>query len=424
MRTDQVFGISPEVREYSYVDRGNLDAALTTMLKRTTHIAIRGPSKSGKSWLRQKVLENPITVQCRFKKPFSDIYVDALSQLNINVQVKESRQGVFKASLTAIGEAGTALLAKAGITAALGRDTTKTTEQRIIGHDINDLRFIADILKSSGRRLVIEDFHYMSTGDRRNFAFDLKALWDYAVFVVIIGVWSETNLLLHLNPDLTGRVTEISIDWIQDDLTRILKKGGEALHIEFSPKIQIMLVSLSYSNAGLLQQLTLLTLDEAGIREKGLLKKTIDNGTHVDGASMVYADQLNPVYQQFAKRVAAGVRTRKNATGIYAHAMAVILEASDEELVKGLHARSIFERAVKRQRRIQYNNLKAILDQLEGLQVDDDGRGLIVGYSPASEEITIVDRQLLLYRRFATVKWPWEDLIREADALGGQIEAG
>jgi hypothetical protein len=72
----------------------------------------------------------------------------------------------------------------------------------------------------------------------------------------------------------------------------------------------------------------------------------------------------------------------------------------DDELVKGLHARQIFDRAATRQPRIQYGNLKAILEKLPTLQVDDDGRGLILGYSPATEEITIVDRQLLLYRRF------------------------
>jgi hypothetical protein len=424
MKTGQVFGISPEVREYSYVDRGNLDNAMNTMLDRTSHIAVRGPSKSGKSWLRQKVLGNPIVVQCRLKKPSTEIYVDALSQLDINIQIKESRQGVFKASLKAGGEVGTALLAKIGIKASIGSETVDAVEERAVGHDINDLRFIADIIKASGRRLVIEDFHYMSTSDRRNFAFDLKALWDYGVFVVIIGVWSETNLLLHLNPDLTGRVSELSIDWVRDDLVKVLEKGGVALNIEFASKIKEKLISLAYSNAGLLQQLTLLTLDEAKLQERDSMKKTIDDVDCVDNASLIYAEQLNPVYQQFAKRVATGVRTRKNATGIYAHAMAVILEASDDELTRGLHARTVFERAVKRQPRIQYSNLKAILEQLEGLQVDDDGRGLILGYSPATEEITIVDRQLLLYRRFATVKWPWEDLIREADGLGGQVEAG
>ncbi len=397
MRIDQVFGISPEVREYSYVDRGNLDDTMRRMLGRTTHIAVRGPSKSGKSWLRQKVLSEPITVQCRLRKPFTDIYVDALSQLDIAIQVKESRQGVFKASVSASGEGGSVLLAKVGITGSIGKDTTNSTEAKVAGHDVNDLRFVADILHASGRRLVIEDFHYMSTEDRRSFAFDLKALWDYGVFVIIIGVWS---------------------------LTRILTKGGSALGVDIDPKMQDKLVELSYANAGLLQQLTLLTLDDAGLQESGIFNKRAEGLDHVDNASMAYAEQLNPVYQQFAKRVAAGMRTRKNATGIYAHAMAVIMDASDDELIKGLHARQIFDRAVKRQPRVQYGNLKAILEKLPELQVDEDGRGLILGYSPATEEITIVDRQLLLYRLFSTVKWPWEDVIREADAQGGQLEAG
>lgn len=264
----------------------------------------------------------------------------------------------------------------------------------------------------------------MSTNDRREFAFDLKALWDYGVYVVIIGVWSETNLLLHLNPDLTGRVTEIPIDWSRTDLARILEKGGGALRVEFDAAVRSRLVDLSYGNAGLLQQLALLTLDDARIEEGGLRAKHVDRLDHVESASMAYAEQLNPVYQQFAKRVAAGMRTRRNATGIYAHTMAVIMDATDEELTAGLHARQIFERAVMRQPRIQYSNLKAILEKLPELQVDEDGRGLILGYSSATEEVTIVDRQLLLYRRYSTVKWPWEDLIREADAAGGQLDDG
>lgn len=184
MNTDKVFGIAPQVSEFSYVDRGNLDATMTTMLSRPTHIAIRGPSKSGKSWLRQKVLQEPITVQCRLRKPFTDLYVDALSQLNIDVEVKQSTQGVFKASVSARAEAGFKLLAKAGISTSAGADRTTVSEKEKIGHDVNDLRFVADLIKASGRRVVIEDFHYMSNEDRRNFAFDLKTLWDYRVFII------------------------------------------------------------------------------------------------------------------------------------------------------------------------------------------------------------------------------------------------
>jgi hypothetical protein len=329
-------------------------------------------------------------VQCRLRNPFVDIYVDALSQLNISVQVKEAHQGVFKAHLSASGEIGFKLLAKVGLSGSAEQEWTAGAESKSVGHDVNDLRYVA----------------------------------DYRVFVIIIGVWSDTNLLLHLNPDLTGRVIEIPIDWTDVDLKRILTKGGSALHIDFDSAICEELVGLSYANAGLLQQLTMLTLDDAGIDEGGglLSRKRVSGIDHVTNGSMDYAEQLNPVYQQFAKRVAAGMRTRSNATGIYAHAMAIIMDADDDELIKGLHARRIFDRAVKRQPRIQYGNLKAILDKLPSLQVDEDGRGLILGYSSATEEITIVDRQMLLYRRYSTVKWPWEDLIVEADAAGGKLE--
>ncbi len=43
----------------------------------------------------------------------------------------------------------------------------------------------------------------------------------------------------------------------------------------------------------------------------------------------------------------------------------------------------------------------------------NDGRGLVLAYDPTDEKVSAVDKQLLLYRRFATVKWPWEDLINE-----------
>ena len=72
--------------------------------------------------------------------------------------------------------------------------------------------------------MVIEDFHYLSLDERRKFAFDMKALWGYGVFLVIVGVWSEQNLLTFLNRDLSGRVREVPIVWTHDDLARILRR--------------------------------------------------------------------------------------------------------------------------------------------------------------------------------------------------------
>jgi hypothetical protein len=64
-RTHEVFGVSNTVLPDSYVDRGELDEELRRHLSRTEHIALRGASKCGKSWLRQTVLPEALTVQCR-----------------------------------------------------------------------------------------------------------------------------------------------------------------------------------------------------------------------------------------------------------------------------------------------------------------------------------------------------------------------
>ena len=98
--------------------------------------------------------------------------------------------------------------------------------------------------------------------------------------------------------------------------------------------------------------------------------------------------------------------------------MAVILEAPDDDLIRGLSIDHIFGKANAREKRIQKGNLRTILERFESLQVDKDGRGLVLAYNDANAEVSIVDRQVLLYRRYSTVKWPWEDLIAEANTSG------
>jgi hypothetical protein len=64
-QSNEVFGVSNEVLADSYVDRGELDEQLARLLDRPGHIALRGHSKVGKSWLRQRVLHDSVNVQCR-----------------------------------------------------------------------------------------------------------------------------------------------------------------------------------------------------------------------------------------------------------------------------------------------------------------------------------------------------------------------
>ena len=86
--------------------------------------------------------------------------------------------------------------------------------------------------------------------------------------------------------------------------------------------------------------------------------------------------------------------------------------------MKGLSLDYIYDTAHERQQRIQKGNLRKVLEKFEELQIDSEGRGLVLSYNEATSDVTVVDRQLLLYRRYATVKWPWEDMVREADTTG------
>jgi hypothetical protein len=301
----------------------------------------------------------------------------------------------------------------------VGAKEEETATYEDVGKDITDLRFIAELLVASERRVVIEDFHYLSIEERTRFAFDLKALWDFGVFVLIVGVWSKQNMLLSLNPDLSGRVEEVPIVWNKKDLAEIFHRGGNALNIDFDERLVQQAVEDCYENAGILQSLIQGTLDELGIVEGFSEPVVVDSMDALLSASMHYADQLNPLYQRFAERVSRGIRKRKNSTGIYAHAMAAILQAADEELLRGLSLDRIFEIAHAREERIQKANLQTVLARFERLQVDDEGRGLVLAYNDQTREVSVVDRQLLLYRKYLTINWPWEDLIAEApEALG------
>lgn len=417
--TSSVFGISNEVLGDSYVDRGALDDELYKFMQRPTHLALRGESKCGKSWLRKKSIPNALVVQCRLDRGVHDIYVDALSQLGVKLVLNDTESGKITGHVEAEGSIGEGLIAKAlgtemSVKVNVEGERATETNSEPVGHDVSDLRFVADLIKASDRRLVIEDFHYLSMEERKKLAFNLKALWDYGLFVVIIGVWSQNNILIFLNPDLSGRIEEIPIFWSPEDLKKVLTKGGTSLNLDFTKGFMDECIGNCYGNVGILQSLVLRALDEMKINEAKPQTTAIDDLDALNTAAIHYADQLNALYQQFAKRVSKGIRSRQDSTGIYSHAMAVVLEASDDLAINGMSLDYIFQAAHAREPRVQKGNLRTILERFEELQVDDQGRGLVIAYNEADGEITVVDRQLLLYRKYSTVKWPWEDLIREA----------
>lgn len=313
VKVSDVFGVRPSVSKYTYVDRGNLDTQLKAYLQDHLHLAISGDSKTGKSWLRQKVFDNPLVYQARLKHETSDIYKEALRQLGIRLSIKEVENGTRNYEFVAMAEHGTNLLAKLSAKLGFGFSASKATEKQVIGEEVDNLQFICEALKESGRRLVIEDFHYLSEETRTDLAHDLKTMWDYECFVTIVGIWSDDNLLLRLNPDLTERTKELTIKWSSEDLKQIVAKGEKALNVSFSDEVTNYLVDISYGNAGLLQSLLKELLYHHSIYESQKDTKVVNSVDSVESVALLHAEELNTRYQDFAEKVNRGIRKRKTA---------------------------------------------------------------------------------------------------------------
>lgn len=407
-----VFGLSNEILTDSYFDRGNLDKEISHLINAKQVIAIRGASKSGKSWLRQKAFPNALVVQCRFGYGIENILTDALAQLDVRLRLEETTSRKFGGTLAASTGTGLSLLLKAsGKGEASTEDTLKFREY---GRDITDLKFIADIINVAKRKLVIEDFHYLDVETQKRLAFDLKSLWDHGCFAVVVGVWGRHNLLTTYNPDLSLRCTELQVEWTDIELRQVVVKGCKTLKIELLDDTIDGLVANSFGNSGLLQTLTQRAIVIAGLVEEQPRLAKVSTDVHHEACRQV-ANQLNATYQTFAERVASGIRSRKKATGIYAHAMASIVNSPDIKLTEGLSVDDIYLECHQREPRIQKANLKSILRKIDGLQIDAEGRGLVITYNHFEGKIITVDRQLLFYRTHCTVNWPWHDIIQESE---------
>ncbi len=256
---NDVFGIMTSVPTYTYVDRSGLDGHFSYLLKTDRHIVIYGSSKQGKTSLRRKQLpeEECVVVPCKPDFTVADIYAEVRRQLGVRDLVETKTTHDLKAGVSAEakGEAGIPLLTKAQAGGTLHGDyeygTAKTFSSVAAG---NSLVSLAAALKEVGKRVIIEDFHYLSDSERKAFAFDLKALWDLKIFVIIIGVWAEQNLLLLYNNDLNGRIEELDVRWRPEELDQVISKGENTLSVIFDKPIRTEMIGDANGNVGLLQR--------------------------------------------------------------------------------------------------------------------------------------------------------------------------
>jgi hypothetical protein len=264
------------------------------------------------------------------------------------------------------------------------------------------LAILAKTLRDNKRRLIIEDFHYLPDDVRKDFAFGLKALYEESAFVVIIGIWSEQNLLTYYNGDLTGRVEEINLIWTSEELGKVLSMGEGVLNVEFALGFKKQLVESAFGNVGLLQRLAEKICFESGVLESQNTKVVISD---IDILKKSRAHLINDIRQRYT-RIGEVFQENMRSDAIlllYARIYNELLDATDQELINGIPYATLLERIQKNSgdKTIRPGDLTSALDNVEKHQAKKQVTPLLVSYSKGVKKLFLNDREFMFYRKYS-----------------------
>ncbi|SRR5579883_166523 len=412
----EVFGIAASVPVHTYVDRAGLDKRFTYLIQQDRHLVIHGASKQGKTILRKKNLpENQsIIVQCGANSGRDRIYLEMLRQLGSKIPTEISRNLTLGAELQgkASGQLSLPLVAsgKAEIEAGGSFERESGTVLTPVGIDPGSLGYIAQEIKQSGKKVVIEDFHYLSEQEKINLAFDLKAFWDSQVFLIIIGIWADQNLLTYYNGDLSGRIEEIDIRWSVEELEQVLQKGSRALNISFGLDIKKEIIDDANQNVGLLQRITEKYCYESGIYESSWKLKILEDKDALTRSRNAICGEEAVRYRLFDDVVSRGLRdSGESELRVYQRIVRVCVEASSQDLRDGISRADLLTRIQVYEPRVRLSDLSAALNKIDKLQAVRSISPLVLSYNPNTQKIQLVDREFLFYRKYGAPFWSWQE---------------
>jgi hypothetical protein len=412
---EEVFGITSNVDTRSYVDRGGLDQKFRRALASDTHIAVHGGSKQGKSWLRTKAMKDDqaIVIQCTPDSSAESLVREALGHLGVVAVLRTTTGRELEGTLDFKGavELGK-IIAKVKAEATAGGSLTsmKETETEPIGQTPADLSWVATTIKASGRRLVLEDFHYIDESTQRKLAFLIKAMGEYGLFVVVIGVWPRDHQLTYYNGDLDGRIVDVHLQWSDEELSRVLDQGCDALRIHFEDRVRSALVTEAYGNVGLVQRLAESVCIAEGILETnaGFTRRTIGTEASLRAAQQAVADQMQGRFQTFADNFVRGMRRLPEGLEVYRHLLEAVTEATDEDLIAGIDSQDLLHRVGDHSAYvIRPTDLTQALDRIDRLQVRIDVHPPVLTYNRSNRKLFLADRAFLFFRRYGRPHWPW-----------------
>ncbi|AVX03438.1 hypothetical protein MXMO3_00906 [Maritalea myrionectae] len=244
----------------TYVGRDDLD--LESNLKQYCElpkmvVSISGPSKSGKTVLINKVLQegNIIPVIGSGITSPDEIWTRALGWMETPTSVtttKASTTTVY-GSTKAGGEVGIPLVAKGKGEAVAGASKNWNTGSSETIEDGGLPRVIKEIAHSDFV-IFLDDFHYIDETHREEIGRQIKVASDNGVKIITASVPHRTDDVVRSNPELRGRVAAVDVGhWDTRHLRMIARQGFSALNVDLPPQVENVLCDEAIGSPQLMQ---------------------------------------------------------------------------------------------------------------------------------------------------------------------------
>ncbi|WP_321388233.1 hypothetical protein [uncultured Enterococcus sp.] len=400
-KIQEVFGVSNKMID-TYLVREQVDGKMQAALASDKHIVIYGTSKQGKTLLLNKCLavEDRVTFNCSLDTEVIDIYSSIVRQLGIqierNTNVGLQNKSSLSPNMTATIKVPKLFELSGNAGGSLEEVASDEIEYENITYDLSKAQDVSELLKEKKlkKKIIIEDFHYLSQEIQEKLAFDLKSFYENGVIFIILGVWKEKNKLIQYNRDLTDRLESVSVEpWNKNDFVMVIEKGAQLLDLEFPEDIREEIIKNSFDNIGILQELCKCCSTHCLGR----------NGENIDSSDLKAAlaqkrEDYSIHHRQILERIANG------STGVLFlpyYLVQVILETNNDKLKKGLSKKYIQYQITQRhydKSKVRTNDVTKLLHHhLKEIQYKLKITPPIFDYDIEDDNFRILDSTLFYY---------------------------
>ncbi|WP_156410266.1 hypothetical protein [Bosea sp. Root381] len=300
----------------TYVDRAEhqLQQTLSDYYKiPNVIVSVSGPSKSGKTVLIKKVVneESLITISGSGIESGDNIWDRVLNWMGAPSETTSSTTKGFEVGGEVEGSGGIKLPFIADFEAKAQLSGTHSREKetgKTFGR--SGLEQVAREIAGSDYVVFIDDFHYIRPEIQEEVGKQLKSAAERGIKIFTASVPHRSDDVVRSNPELRGRVAALDIGyWSQNELALISRRGFHELNIDLSPEIERTFATEAAGSPQLMQSICLNLCYSLNIRSK------LDKHERFDVSPGVQSETLRrtSAFTNFAKMLSAlhqGAKTR------------------------------------------------------------------------------------------------------------------